>query len=667
MILKKLTIKNFFRYKDPEPITFSVNEKKNVVAIIGDNGLGKTTLLSAFSWCFYGKVESPLTTDKMYNKCARSLIEEGNKDSVVIEIDFEDKGQVYTIRREQMYKKIEGIMEKSGNEKISVHYTDPKGNYKSAVNPRGFFNNIIPENLQQFFFFDGEKINRLAQEDGRDEIRDAVLNILGMSVIENLHSDLNKVDIKLDRLYKKHVNKEEGALLEKRADSKNKIEELENKKKETNILIKEKKEAEQEISKFLETHNSTIISGYEKQRKDLIDDIENLQETIKNSNAMLQKHISSDAKHMMIVPILSGAEEILEEKRKKGELPSDIKDTFINDIIDRKKCICGTEFSENSKEHQLLKEVLRTAGRKELDGAYTKIISYIRSNHGNETSFFESYNNYFDTINSNESSIVEKKAIIDKIDKALEDSDLQEINEKIEYRKILIKQIENHKKELYEMSSDMEILKKEVEDLTDRIEKCEMNNNEAKKIQQQQKLVRSVMNLNDEVLSTFKESVRSELDLKIKEIFKSIAHKNYREPVLTEDLVLKVINTNSDIDEHEILSTGESQVSSLSFIGALVAYSREKQNSELLSSFMGGDFPIVMDSPFGNLDSKHSSHIAKGIGDLSNQVIIIVSEKQWGKEVEDNISHRLSEMWYLREGKNVGIRNGEYTFTEKVM
>ena len=161
-----------------------------------------------------------------------------------IEIDFEDKGQVYTIRREQMYKKVNGIMEKSGNEKVNVRYTDPKGNSKSVMNPRAFFHNIIPENLRQFFFFDGEKINRLAQEDGRDEIRDAVLNILGMSVIENLHSDLNKVDIKLDRLYKKHVNKEEGDLLEKRADSKSRIESLEKDRKKINELIKEKKEEE---------------------------------------------------------------------------------------------------------------------------------------------------------------------------------------------------------------------------------------------------------------------------------------------------------------------------------------------------------------------------------------------------------------------------------------
>ena len=667
MILKKLTMKNFFRYRDPEPITFSVNEKKNVIAIIGENGRGKTTLLSAFSWCFYGKVEAPLTTDQMYNKRARSSIVNGNQDSVIVEIDFEDKGQVYTIRREQMYKKVDGVMEKSGNEKVNVRYTDPKGNSKSVMNPRAFFHNIIPENLRQFFFFDGEKINRLAQEDGRDEIRDAVLNILGMSVIENLHSDLNKVDIKLDRLYKKHVNKEEGDLLERRADNKSRIEDLEKEKKKINDLIKEKKEEEHEISKFLEAHNSTIISGYEKQRNELLYDVEQLKNTIQSTNTMLQKHISVSAKHMMIVPLLNGVENILEEKRKKGELPSDIKDTFINDIIERKRCICGTEFLDNSKEHIALQEVLKTAGKKELDGAYTKIISYIRSQKNNEVSFFESYNSFFNTIRSSEGSIVEKKGLISKIDKELEDCDIEEINKKSEYRKVLARQIENHKGDLYGIDSDVIALKKEVDELTGKIEKCKMGNVEAKKIQQQQNLVRSVMNLNDEVLSTFKESVRVELDLKIKEIFMSIAHKNYREPVLTEDLVLKVINKNSDIDEHEILSTGESQVSSLSFIGALVAYSRDKQDSSLLSSFMGGDFPIVMDSPFGNLDSKHSSHIANGIGGLSNQVIIIVSEKQWGKEVEENISIRLNEMWYLREGENAGSIDGEYTYTEKVM
>ena len=56
MLLKSLRLLNFRQYEGTQRVEFSVDSDKNVTVILGDNTFGKTTLLQAFNWCFYGKV-----------------------------------------------------------------------------------------------------------------------------------------------------------------------------------------------------------------------------------------------------------------------------------------------------------------------------------------------------------------------------------------------------------------------------------------------------------------------------------------------------------------------------------------------------------------------------------------------------------------------------------
>ncbi len=662
MLLKRLRMKNFFRYYDDQSIEFVHDAKKNVTVIRGENGWGKTTLLGAFLWCFYGVLEKPLVLEKMYNKKARTQLNEGDVDTVFVEIDFLDKDVVYSIRREQPFKMHEGNMLPAGAQKIVVKFIDPVGNSKDVdVDGRTFFNRIIPEDLKQFFFFDGEKINRLAQEDGREEIREAILNLLGLSVLENLKSDLETVDQKLNRELKKYLQGKDADLAEKKNECISLKHEYEQKQKE---LISRRKVIDAEvdsISNWLLAFNSTIVTTLETERNQIDQDIVSIKKDYETLGKRVNQHISTNAKNMLIFPYLQHIFKILEEKRIKGELPSDIKETFISDLLNKGVCICGTKIEMGSDEEHLLNQLKKTAGKRELDDAYIRIISFINANESFEKTFFKDYGSLILEEQEKIKEKTRKSERIKEIDDILAQSDVEEIARKTEYRKVLEKKLINIGTDIKSTEKQIDELVKKIADVEKELENAEIQNSEAKKIKNQINMVRELAKLNKTIQETFKDDVRQDLDARIKKVFKSISHKGYREPVLTENLKLKVVNTFSENMEEEILSTGESQVSSLSFIGALVSYSRDKQHAELVSNFMGGDFPIVMDSPFGNLDSVHSAQIAKGIGDLSNQVVIIVSKKQWANEVENNIYHRMGKMYELVEGFVGDEKMGEYT------
>ena len=55
MILHSLKATNFMPYRCKMSITFPTDADKNVMLVFGDNMRGKTSLLNALRWAFYGK------------------------------------------------------------------------------------------------------------------------------------------------------------------------------------------------------------------------------------------------------------------------------------------------------------------------------------------------------------------------------------------------------------------------------------------------------------------------------------------------------------------------------------------------------------------------------------------------------------------------------------
>jgi DNA sulfur modification protein DndD len=55
MILERLVLNNFRQFKGRQEIVFSDIRRRNVTIVHAENGFGKTTLLKALLWGFYGR------------------------------------------------------------------------------------------------------------------------------------------------------------------------------------------------------------------------------------------------------------------------------------------------------------------------------------------------------------------------------------------------------------------------------------------------------------------------------------------------------------------------------------------------------------------------------------------------------------------------------------
>ena len=60
----KFAIENFGPYLDREELDFT--DRNGVTIIWADNGRGKTTIMKAFNFLFFGNIESPMSTHDDY-------------------------------------------------------------------------------------------------------------------------------------------------------------------------------------------------------------------------------------------------------------------------------------------------------------------------------------------------------------------------------------------------------------------------------------------------------------------------------------------------------------------------------------------------------------------------------------------------------------------------
>ena len=160
-----------------------------------------------------------------------------------------------------------------------------------------FIENILPSALSSFYFFDGEKIAELAVDDTNIQMKESIRSMLGISVLDVLKNDLNRM---LRKAEKKANNSQSGMELEK----------LRQKKEELEISLQKIDKSIEEISqraakkqkKIDELHHQYEIKGGDviEQKKALMQNRSDLIAEIDQNNVLLIE-ASADALPLVLV------------------------------------------------------------------------------------------------------------------------------------------------------------------------------------------------------------------------------------------------------------------------------------------------------------------------------------------------------------------------------
>lgn len=198
MIIDRLTVSDFRAYKGNHDICLSprtrYKHRRPIILFGGLNGAGKTTLLLALKLALYGRLALGVgTTKASYSKFVRSCIHSMPKalvqrNSAFVELEFchgkLGRQSRYVVRR-SWYDDSREIRE-------TVTLSE-NGIYKTTLSDQamqGFLNELVPLGVSELFFFDGEKIAELAEDDSGSALGEAIHRLLGLDLVERLRNDL---------------------------------------------------------------------------------------------------------------------------------------------------------------------------------------------------------------------------------------------------------------------------------------------------------------------------------------------------------------------------------------------------------------------------------------------------------------------------------------------
>jgi DNA sulfur modification protein DndD len=200
-----------------------------IILIGGMNGAGKTTLLDGIRLALYGKTSvGERISDRTYHEHLRRLVHRSRSSliqfdyaRVGVEFDFVLRGKrdTYYVQRCWTLRNGNNVQESLQVYKRDDTSTD--GDYNSwptlsdlaPEHWQAFVSDVVPERLSQLFFFDGEKIRRIADDIAGDAtIADSIRSLLGLDTVIRLKGDLA---ILSTREAKRHMASEDAAALER--------------------------------------------------------------------------------------------------------------------------------------------------------------------------------------------------------------------------------------------------------------------------------------------------------------------------------------------------------------------------------------------------------------------------------------------------------------------
>jgi DNA sulfur modification protein DndD len=193
VIIDKIVVQNFGVYKDRQELCLTPpSPDKPIILIGGLNGCGKTTLLDAFQLALYGKFAkcSNRRPSQAYNdflkQCMNRSVNpaEGTAVEIVFSLFVEGDEHEYHIKRSWH------LANKSIIENFEV-FLDGKLDEVLRDGWYDFLEEFLPVRLANLFFFDGEKIESLADlEKTSGLLATAIHALLGVDLVEQLSKDL---------------------------------------------------------------------------------------------------------------------------------------------------------------------------------------------------------------------------------------------------------------------------------------------------------------------------------------------------------------------------------------------------------------------------------------------------------------------------------------------
>jgi DNA sulfur modification protein DndD len=633
MKLLALRLFNFRQFWGEVHLDLAYQGERNTTIIHGNNGAGKTTLLNAFTWVLYESFSAAFAEGPLVNNRALAEAPAGSRVECWVEVLFEHNRKEYLVRRSRYVDKPQspeaGTTETAGPLQLKLNGTLVPDEEQIADT----IGNVLPSSLHQYFFFDGERIERIVKSENRADMATAIKTLLSVEMLERGIRHLDHARKMLERELKEIGDTETKRLV----SEKTALEEERAQKQERRDAIGQDLLHQEDLKKKLaaQLRDLASVKTIQQRRDDLQAQMEDLEQQLSRGEDRLRRTISSRGYQVFLKDTIAEFKAMAADLRRKGELPAGIKRQFVQDLLDQHRCICGAALTPGTAHRQAVDAWLDKGGLQDVEEAVIKMGGEVESLERQIPEFWAE-------IDQEQGSIEHLRQKIGRLQDQLSDIRAQLKDDNDTNVQGIERRLEATENTITERHREDAVLKDEVDRLGGAIAAVDKHikahkakDKEQARVNRQREAAMDAIARLQEVKHRVDVKFRAVLETKVREIFRRISFTPYL-PKLTENYALMLIDPSVEGGSDNVVraSTGQNQILSLAFIGSVIERVRVWSQKHAAIGLDGGGFPMVMDSPFGSLDSVNRSNIAEAITELADQLVVMVSKTQWLNEVE---------------------------------
>ena len=630
MLLKSIKLENFRQFVD-EQIDFSTDPNQNVTLIIGENGTGKTTFAQAFFWCLYG--ETSFTDKNSLNRTISEQMTPDQKVTVKVVLKLVHGSADYEIIRTQDYKKTYSNKITSANTVLNVSVKSGDGNtrYLKPLECETEIKKILPKELSSYFFFDGERIEKMSKEIAAGKksssFASAVVGLTGLNATLAALDHLSPTKLSTSVIGKfndAYVSDSSGkikALTESIDKLQNELDSIEKRLSEIDDEIDA---AETSKAKF-ETDIKQYADGEKWQNEK--DQLTRQLIAAKRTKSQFIKGLCSDFNDdMTSFFAMSMVEKALKMVAKSDFGGKDIPamhSKTIDYLLKRGTCICGTQLMEGSIPYKNLQALLDYLPPQSIGVTVGYFIKESRAQYLDDNNLFGKIGDAIASISEEDDSIASLSEQIDIISSKLDSDDVREqvkkINAQIMACSKIISERKTEQKNKLNRQGAVETEKKQKENSRAELSLMDKNNQHIEKCKAY--ALRIYEDLRNEYQNREKE-IRDKLEKSINEIFKTIYDGGLS---LSIDEKYNISVYVNDFEGGVETSTAQSISVIFAFISAIIKMARDNRIENGDESY-SEPYPLVMDAPLSAFDKRRIQAICTAIPETAEQVIIFIKD-----------------------------------------
>lgn len=623
MILTRLRLADFRQYRGEHELSFAFDSDKNVTIVTGVNGAGKTGLFYALNWVLYG--DASALPGALINKA--SIVDDPHP-SAWVQLHFLHDGKEFVVRRE-ISRTLTGQERET---RLTMQELSSGGRVRQVPDPEAAVNVILPKDARRYFFFDGERIDELTRPGHEREVQDAVRSVLKLKVLERAVDHLNDIARSYSRALKEQgvLDAEEVRLVER-------LEAFTEQMNEGESRVKDVRERVDILQKQLDQTRAKLdqlgeLRAIQAREKSVDSRHRHLESEQRELSTALQAAVN-DASSSIAIDAVRKATAILDAKRVKGEIPSGIRQQFIEDLIRDGVCLCGRPLDHAST--ATLQERHHGAASAQMIDAVMRIAGELRAVEVKSDTAKVRLQEVIERRQTVNEELLEVQRELQEIANKRATEFSEDVGELEKARQVLDTRYRDSILEQGRLEADIQRDGKQLDMARGKLSQLRAKSTQGQVAKRRYQLASETAQAAGHLLASFSSDMREQIQAATDEIFKSFVwkEKQFESVRVTEDYRLEV-EDRFHTTTLAGLSAGERQVLSLAFIAGM-------------SRVTGEEAPLVIDTPFGRLSELPVTSIVQTLPSIAKQLVLFVTDREMDAESRALISPKVGKEYLL--------------------